>query len=35
MAQALIGRGVGERVQVPTESGEHEVEVLGIAVAAR
>jgi transcription elongation GreA/GreB family factor len=33
MAQALIGRAVGERVTVPKESGEHEVEVLGIEVA--
>ena len=33
MAQALIGRAVGERVVVPKESGEHEVEILSIEVA--
>jgi transcription elongation GreA/GreB family factor len=32
MAQALIGHAVGERVTVPMEVGEHEVEVVGIAV---
>jgi transcription elongation GreA/GreB family factor len=35
MAQALIGRAVGERVQVPTETGEHEVEVLAIQIAKK
>lgn len=35
MAQALIGHAVGDRVQVPTETGEHEVEVLSIAVAKK
>jgi transcription elongation GreA/GreB family factor len=33
MAQALIGHAVGERVIVPKETGEHEVEILGIEVA--
>ena len=33
MAQALIGHTVGERVTVPKETGEHEVEILGIEVA--
>ncbi len=33
MAQALIGRTVGERVVVPKESGEHDVEVVSIEVA--
>jgi transcription elongation GreA/GreB family factor len=33
MAQALIGHAVGERVTVPKETGEHEVEILSIAVA--
>ncbi len=32
MAQALIGHKVGDRVIVPTETGEHEVEVVGIAL---
>ena len=35
MAQALIARVVGDRVAVPTETGEHEVEVVKIAVAVR
>ncbi len=30
MAQALIGKVVGNRVNVPTETGEHEVEVVAI-----
>ena len=30
MAQALIGKKVGERVSAPTETGEHEVEILSI-----
>ena len=34
MAQALIGHVVGDRVTVPTETGEHEVEVVRIEVAA-
>ena len=33
MAQALIGHTVGERVTVPKETGEHEVEILSIEVA--
>jgi transcription elongation factor GreA len=33
MAQALIGHAAGERVTVPTETGEHEVEILSIEVA--
>ena len=33
MAQALIGHTVGERVNVPMETGEHEVEILSIEVA--
>jgi transcription elongation GreA/GreB family factor len=33
MAQALIGHAAGERVIVPKETGEHEVEILGIEVA--
>ena len=33
MAQALIGHSVGERVTVPTETGEHDVEILGIEIA--
>ncbi len=33
MAQALIGHSLGERVTVPKESGEHEVEVISITVA--
>ena len=35
MAQALIGHVVGDRVSVPTETGEHEVEVVHIEVAKR
>ena len=35
MAQALIGHAVGDRVPVPTETGEHEVEVAKIEVAKR
>ncbi len=35
MAQALIGRAVGDRVSAPTETGEHEVEVVSIQVATR
>ncbi len=33
MAQALIGHAAGERVTVPTETGEHDVEILSIEVA--
>jgi transcription elongation GreA/GreB family factor len=33
MAQALIGHAAGERVTVPTETGEHDVEILAIEVA--
>ncbi len=33
MAQALIGHAVGERVTVPKETGEHEVEIVAIEVA--
>ena len=33
MAQALIGHAVGDRVTVPKETGEHEVEILSIEVA--
>ena len=33
MAQALIGHAVGERVTVPKETGEHEVEIVSIEVA--
>ena len=33
MAQALIGHAVGDRVTVPKETGEHEVDILSIEVA--
>jgi transcription elongation GreA/GreB family factor len=33
MAQALIGRAIGERVTVPMEVGEQDVEIVSIAVA--
>ncbi len=33
MAQALIGHAVGERVTVPKETGEHDVEIIAIEVA--
>ena len=35
MAQALIGKKPGDRVSAPTETGEHEVEVVSVVVAVR
>jgi transcription elongation GreA/GreB family factor len=35
MAQALIGKKPGDRVSAPTETGEHEVEVISVVVAKR
>ena len=35
MAQALIGHAAGDRVTAPMETGEHEVEIVGIEVAKR
>ena len=33
MAQALIGKKPGERVSAPTETGEHEVEIIAVTIA--
>jgi transcription elongation GreA/GreB family factor/transcription elongation factor GreA-like protein len=35
MAQALIGKKVGDRVSAPTETGENDVEVVSIEIAVR
>ena len=35
MAQALIGKKVGDQVSAPTETGEHQVEIVSVTIAVR